>query len=216
MPYLVLEGPDGGGKTTQKALLEKSFAAAGLPHIFTREPGGTPVGDAIRKVLLEGDVNKMDALTEIMLFSAQRHELVRQVVQPALEQDKWVISDRCFLSTYVFQGYGGGQDKELIMQLTEIALGNFFPDLILILDVPPEVSLSRKVTQAQATGLTEMRMEEKGDAYHARNYQGYQDYAAANQQTTALIKAQGTPAEVHTRIIETLNSRYGINLPLSA
>jgi dTMP kinase len=216
MPYIVLEGPDGGGKTTQKTLLERSFAAAGLPHLFTREPGGTPVGDAIRKVLLEGDVNKMDALTEIMLFSAQRHELVRQVVQPALERGTWVVSDRCFLSTYVFQGYGGGQNKQLIMQLTEIALGTFFPDLILILDVPPEVSLSRKVSQAQATGLTEMRMEEKGDAYHARNYQGYHDYAAANPQTTTLIQAGGTPAEVHARIIQTLNTRYSLNLPLSA
>ncbi|PIZ31814.1 MAG: dTMP kinase [Alphaproteobacteria bacterium CG_4_10_14_0_8_um_filter_53_9] len=211
MPYIVLEGPDGAGKTTQIALLKKALAASQHPHVFTREPGGTPIGDELRALLLEGKVDKMDAITEMFILTASRHELARQVIRPALKKGEIVISDRCFLSTYVFQGYGGGQDKEVIKTLTHIAMEETMPDLILILDLTPEEGLRRKQAQVEE-GLKETRMEDKGEAYHRRNYQGYMDYARENPETTALIKASDIAENVHKAIIETLNTHFGLGL----
>lgn len=209
--YIALEGPDGSGKSTQMKMLVRAFEEAGLPFVQIREPGATEVGKQIREILLTGACDKLDATTEALLFSADRRHTILTVVRAALAKGEFVLSDRTFLSTMVFQCYGGTVPLAIVETLTAIAVEETRPDLQVILDLPVELSLNRKAPQFQA-GLDENRMESKGDEYHRRNREGYLMEAAKHPQTYAVIDAVGTPAEVHGRIIETINARLGLSL----
>ncbi|MFZ2586865.1 MAG: dTMP kinase [Alphaproteobacteria bacterium] len=209
--YIALEGPDGAGKTTQMKMLVEALKLAHVPFINIREPGATDVGKKIREILLTGDANKLDATTEALLFSADRRHTILTLVRPALAAGKWVLSDRTFLTTLVFQGYGGGLSLEMLKQLTAIAVEDTRPHLQIVLDLPVNESLNRKAPQFQA-GLDENRMESKGDAYHQRNRDGYHAEVAKHPDHYALVDARGTHHEVHARIVEALNTKLGLTL----
>ncbi|MFH0911215.1 MAG: dTMP kinase [Planctomycetota bacterium] len=168
--FLAIEGPDGGGKTTQAGLLAEHLRKAGREVVPVREPGGTPLGERVRALLLEEDFSGMDVRTELFLFMAARAELVRQVIRPALARGAAVLSDRFLLSTLVYQGLAGGLPLEEVRVAGRTATGGLAPDLTLVLDVPAEVGLARLKRAPD-------RMEEKGLAFHRAIRQGYLDLA---------------------------------------
>ncbi len=209
--YIALEGPDGAGKSTQMDLLQKAFQQAGIGHIRIREPGATDVGKQIRQILLTGSGDKLDVVTEGLLFSADRRHTIRTLVRPALAEGKWVLSDRTYLSSMVFQCYGDTVPLATLEELTTIAVEDTRPHLQIILDLPVEIGLGRKEVQASA-GLTETRFEGKGVDYHQRIRNGYLTEARKHADRYAVVSAEGTPAEVHARIVAAVNERLGVGL----
>ncbi len=145
--FIVLEGCEGGGKSTAIATVHNFLVAQGIAEdkiIHTREPGGTPIAEKIRTILKENDpTDKMAVKTELLLMYAARAQLVETVIKPALANDCYVIGDRHDLSSLAYQGSGRGIDKQLIAEIRSIVLGDFKPDITIILDLPPEVGLAR-------------------------------------------------------------------------
>ena len=139
---IVFEGAEGAGKTTQIRLIADRLTAAGIPVIAVREPGGTPVGDAIREIVLESDHHMNDA-AEALLFMASRAELIGREVLPALAKGSVVLLDRFFLSTYAYQIVGRGLPEEEVRAANRLATGGLVPDLTLLLDVAPAEGLGR-------------------------------------------------------------------------
>lgn len=140
--FIVLEGPDASGKSTQLRLLSQALAARGIPVLTTREPGGTPLGQKLREILLDPK-SRMRPLTELLLMVADRHEHVEEVIKPALARGQWVLCSRYTLSTLAYQGRGRGLSIELIQELNKLATGGLEPDYVFLLDLPPQVALKR-------------------------------------------------------------------------
>jgi dTMP kinase len=209
--YIALEGPDGAGKTTQMRALADSFAAANLEFALVREPGATDVGKQLREILLTGHADKLDGVTEALLFSADRRHTIRTIVRPALTEGKYVLSDRTYLTTLVFQGHGRGLSLPMLETLTNFAIEDTRPHLMLVLDLPVNVGLARK-DPLFAEGLTESRMESIGTEFHTKNRAGYLDQVAKNPDTHQLINAAQTPKAVHTDILAAINTRFNLNL----
>ena len=209
--YIALEGPDGAGKTTQMKALADSFAAAELDFTLVREPGATDVGKQLREILLTGHADKLDGVTEALLFSADRRHTIRTIVRPALEAGTYVLSDRTYLTTFVFQGYGRSLSLPMLETLTDFAIESTRPDLMLVLDLPVNVGLARK-DPLFAEGLTESRMESIGTEFHTKNRAGYLEQVAKHPDTHQIINAAQTPAEVHTDILKAINTKFNLNL----
>jgi len=140
--FVVLEGPDASGKSTQLKLLSQELSRRGVPHVTTREPGGTELGKELRQLLLDPG-RPMRPLTELLLMVADRHEHVEEVIRPALREGKWVLCSRYTLSTLAYQGYGRGVDLALLRQLNDLATGGLEPDYVFLLDLPPQVAYER-------------------------------------------------------------------------
>jgi dTMP kinase len=164
--FLVLDGPDGGGKTTQAATLAEWLRARGLDVVTCRDPGGTPLGDRLRAVLLDRDSVSFGLRSEMLLYMASRAQLVEEVVRPALARGRVVISDRFLLANIVYQGYAGGLGMAEVGRVGMAATGGLLPDLTLILDVPPGVARAR-------VGRARDRMEDRPEKYHARVRAGF-------------------------------------------
>ena len=169
--FITLEGGEGAGKSTQLQRLKGWLEARGRKVVGTREPGGSPGAEMIRKLLVEGPTERWDGTTEALLHFAARHEHLRSTVWPALEHGEWVLSDRFADSTVAYQGYGHGLDGAVFEQLYQIAVGDFRPDLTLILDLPIEQGLAR----AGRRRGTETRYESLPREFHARVRQGFLD-----------------------------------------
>src|SRR6185436_4631396 len=140
--FIVFDGPDGSGKGTQLQLLAEKLTAAGLQVVRAKDPGGTPIGDRIRSVLLDFDLSTMDVRCETFLFMASRAQLISEVIEPALKASKVVLCDRFISSTCAYQG-AAGYDPQRIIELGRLAVGNTWPQLTIILDVPPEEGFRR-------------------------------------------------------------------------
>jgi dTMP kinase len=143
MTFIVLEGPDGAGKSRLSRALAERLRAAGKDVVELREPGSTPLGEHLRRLLLDPAVGHLDALTEAFLFSAGRAEMVRSVIRPALAAGRVVLLDRWFWSTLAYQGGGGGVPLDLLERISEAATAGLRPDLILLLDLAPSVAAAR-------------------------------------------------------------------------
>jgi len=141
--FITVEGIEGVGKTTNIDFIHQQLLAAGREVVLTREPGGTPLGEAVRKLLLDPEYTGMDSTCELQLMFAARAEHLARVITPALEKGQWVLCDRFTDATYAYQGGGRGIDTEIIARLEELVQGDFRPDLTLLLDVPVEVGLAR-------------------------------------------------------------------------
>jgi dTMP kinase len=201
--FITFEGGEGTGKSTQLRLLADSLREEGVMVVTTREPGGSPGAEAIRALLVNGEVERWDGIAEALLhFAARRDHLVR-TVWPALERGHWVISDRFADSTLAYQGFGHGLDPEVIASLYRVAVGHFAPDLTLVLDLPVEKGLER----AGSRGGTEDRYERMGLGFHQRLRQGFLGIAASNPLRCAVIDAAGSQDQVHRDVWATVRAR---------
>ncbi|MGY8798669.1 MAG: dTMP kinase [Longimicrobiales bacterium] len=197
--FIVLEGGDGVGKSTQAVLLSSFMDARGIPHVLTREPGGTPVGEAIREILLGRADFDMPAETELLLMLAARATFVRDVVRPALAEGKVVLADRFSLSTLAYQGYGRGLDLGDVREAIRIATGGLDADLYVVLDLPAGEGTARQ----QRDGMQPDRIEQAGDSFLSRVREGYLELSES-EGTVRTVSARGKPEEVHIRIREAL------------
>jgi dTMP kinase len=199
--FITFEGPDGSGKSTQIERLARVLASAGRPVITTREPGGTPLGEAIRGLLLGASGEGMRADTEVLLFCAARGELVDRVVAPALAQGRTVLCDRFADATVVYQGSGRGVDARWIAELNERATRGLSPDLTVLLDLPVEVGLTRKQSSAWN------RLDGAGLAFHERVRQGYLALASAEPERWVVVRAHQPPEQVAEEILAAVTER---------
>jgi dTMP kinase len=190
--FITLEGPDGSGKTTQIRLLHEALVAAGYDVLLTREPGGTAIGDQIRTVLHDVTNVELVATAEILLYSASRAQLVAQVIRPALAAGKLVLCDRYADSTMAYQGYGRELDLEALRAITHFATGGLKPDLTVLLDLEPEVGLSRR----QVGGGELNRMDQQKLDFYQRMRQGYMALAAEEPERWIRVDASGPVKEV--------------------
>lgn len=202
--FITLEGPEGAGKTLQAERLLAALAARGLPARLTREPGGTPLGERIRALLLERDPNggagnAIDARADALLFNAARAQLVAEVIRPAIEAGEIVVCARFADSTLAYQGYGAGLPLDELRAIATVATGDLVPDLTLLLDVPPEVGLGRKSDEARN------RFESAFDLdFHARVRAGFLELASLEPVRWRVIDAARDADTVSSEVLETV------------
>lgn len=204
--FITFEGVDGSGKSTQLRLLLEYLTERGVPHLFTREPGGTPIAEQIREVLLSPRNRGMSVITEALLFAASRAEHVSRTIRPALEEGRVVICDRFVDSSLVYQGVAGGLPLEFLEQINQMATGALRPHRTIVLDLPPESAIARrKASEAD-------RIEEKALEYHELVRQGYLDLARAEPRRVKVVDAsrsvEEVQAEIRALVDEVLPRRY--------
>ncbi len=176
--FITFEGPEGSGKSTQARLLAERLRAAGHMVTLTREPGGTPVGRAIRAIWDDPALSEIVPMTDLLLICADRAQHVRTLIRPALERGEIVISDRYADSTRAYQGAGSGLDAETIETLLRIATDGLTPDLTLLLDLPAAEGLRRRQAASQSGAAKLDRLDQRDLAYHERVRAGYLALAA--------------------------------------
>ena len=180
--FLSLDGPDGGGKSTQFRRLVEGLRAAGIPTTEAVDPGGTELGLKLRELLLFGRSITMGTRAEALLFMASRAELVERVIRPALARGEVVVTDRYLLANVVYQGHAGGLPPAELWAVGHFATGGVLPDLSLVFDVPPEVARARRTAKAD-------RIEARGDEYHAAVRAGFLAEAGENPAGVRVIDA---------------------------
>ncbi|MFN8983058.1 MAG: dTMP kinase [Alphaproteobacteria bacterium] len=203
--FITLEGGEGAGKSTQARRLALALAAAGVPVLRTREPGGAPGAERIRDLLLSP--GSWDSLTEAMLHFAARREHVVRSIRPMLEAGAWVICDRFADSTLAYQGAGQGLAYETWARLCGLTLEGLQPDLTLILDLPVEAGLARAGARSAAD-----RYEKLGADFHARIRAGFADIARREPARCVVLDAARDAEAVYAAIAETLRQRLGAKL----
>ena len=186
--FIVFEGGDGSGKSTQARSLLRRLRRRGVKVLRTHEPGGTPLGQSLRRLLKSGEA--MTPVSELMLFEAARAQLVQNVIRPFLEQGGVVIADRFTSSTMTYQGYGRGLDRELIDRLNREATGGLEPDLTVFLDLPVETALARK------GGGSGDNFDDAPVDFHRRIHRGYSALAAADPGGWLVLDGQRPPEEL--------------------
>ena len=193
--FITFDGGEGAGKSTQIRLLAARLIEHGEEVVTTREPGGTPTAEAIRRVLLSGLAEKLGAEGEAVLFAAARADHVDQVIAPALKDGKWVLCDRFFDSTRVYQGIAGGADAGLLNALERVAVNSAWPDLTIIIDVPPDVGLARAVKRGGAEASPD-RFERDDIAIHEQRREAF--LAIARRDPARCVVVDGTASEAAT------------------
>ncbi len=207
---IVIDGVDGSGKGEQTRRLHQMMLDQGLPCILTREPGGSPAAEDVRNLLVNGEPDKWDSMTELLLMYAARRAHLRDTILPALQRGDWVISDRFADSSRAFQGIAGELGLECVEQLHQLTLGDFHPDLVCILDIDETVALAR----AEARGTGEDRFEKKGKEYHQKVRSAFRMIAASDKQQYELIDASGSIQQVNEKIVNIINQRFNLNLAI--
>lgn len=188
--FITLEGPEGSGKSTQIKRLAKRLEAMGYPVVTTREPGGTPIGDQIRHVLMRMENKELQPRTEILLFLAARAQLVEQVIKPALLDGKIILCDRYGDSTLAYQGYGHGLDLEQLREMLDFATDHLKPDLTILLDLDVKTGLMRKKAEDEWNRLDAYEV-----LFHERVREGYLKLAHAEPERWQIVDAsQGIDA----------------------
>jgi dTMP kinase len=200
--FLTLEGGEGTGKSTQQTLLATALRTAGLDVVATREPGGTPGGDAIRNLLLAPSA-QWSPLSEVMLHSAARREHLDRLIKPALARGAWVICDRYADSTMAYQGYGLGVDRTLVADAYRIVAGNLFPDLTFVLDLAVEAARLRRLDRKGSID----RYEAMEAGFHERVRQGFLEIAREAPQRCVVIEAGATAHAVTASILRSVAER---------
>lgn len=198
--FIVFEGIDGVGKTTQIGLLHELLTAAGHRVLSTREPGGTRIGELIRGMLLDARYREMTGEAEALLYVAARAQFVREVVNPALAAGRVVLSDRYTDSTLAYQGYGRGIDLTSLRQMNYLATGGLRPALTILMDLPVDTALARR------EGTDADRLEQQSRDFYHRVRRGYLELAAVEPQRYLVLSADGTPSEVAEAIRERVES----------
>jgi dTMP kinase len=198
--FITLEGGEGCGKSTQAKRLKAALERCGIEVLLTREPGGTPLAEKIRSLLKDENADPPCDRSELLLFLAARAQLVKNVIRPALDAGKWVISDRFSDSTLAYQGYGRELPLDFLVAANNFACDALKSDLTLLLDVPPEIALGRMRSREAATGTSADRIELAGAEFHARLRQGFLDLAEKEKDRFSVIDASGNEDEVWSEI----------------
>jgi dTMP kinase len=205
--FITFEGGEGAGKSTQIRRLAERLAEHGVRVVETREPGGTPAAEAIRKVLLSGAAKSLGPEAEALLFAAARADHVDRLIRPSLDAGDWVLCDRFFDSTRVYQGEIGGVDPELLDTLDRVAVGSRRPDLTLVLDAPAEVGLDRVSARLARSGEAPDRFEGEAMSLHERRRKAYLDVAARAPDRCVVIDADRDEAAVADDIWRVVTAR---------
>lgn len=205
--FITFEGGEGAGKTTQILRLTEWLTSSGLKVTRTREPGGSPGAEEIRKLLVEGAVDRWSATTEVLLHFAARRDHLEKTIKPALEAGHWVLCDRFVDSTMAYQGYGHELGRDIIEQLQEIVIADNLPDLTFIFDIDPKVGLARAATRAGG----EDRYESMVLAFHERLRAGFLDIAAKAPGRCAVIDANRPQGDIETELRRLVTERLQLD-----
>jgi dTMP kinase len=208
--FITLEGGEGAGKSTQARRLADALETLGLKTLVTREPGGSPGAEQIRKLIVEGEGGRWDPIAETLLLYAARADHVTRLIGPALLRGEWVISDRFSDSTFAYQGGGRGVPRETIRRIDAAVLDDFKPDLTLILDLPVEVGLARAEARAQMVKSAETRFESLDRDFHERMRQTFLDIARRHGDRCRIIDALGSKDEVAAAILSAAKARFDL------
>lgn len=220
--FVVLDGPDGSGKSTQFEKLSRFLSSHDLEVCEVREPGGTKIGELLRDILLDRAHENMDLRCEMLLYMASRAQLVRERIRPALKRNAVVLADRFVSSTIAYQGYAGGMSLNQIDAVTRVAIGHTKPDLYLILDVDEDTASQRmhgkvkprkydQCALAQSSLFAD-RMELLGLEFQRKVRDGYRNQALEQPDTYNIIDASGNELNVFKFIIESLRRKFGTTL----
>lgn len=206
--FITVEGGEGTGKSTQVKLLEEYLSSKGIDVVITREPGGTEIGTELRRLLCTGDKDKFDPIAEALLYYADRRIHLQQKVWPALEKGSWVISDRFADSTMAYQYYGYNKrvPKKILEDLYNISVGDFYPDLTLILDIDPQIGLSRSMVKNSHYEEQEIRFESRKLDFHNNLRNGFLEIAkTANRYV--VLNAEQSVHDLHSDIVKVVDER---------
>lgn len=210
--FITFEGGEGTGKSTQINLLSEYLQQKGEDVITSKEPGGTEVGQDIRKLLVCGDKDKFDAVAEALLYFADRHIHLTKKIWPAMEKGTIVLSDRFADSTFAYQYYGYNKrvSKETLDNLYKIAVGDFKPDLTIILDIDPKIGLARSFNKAKTMEIKELRFEGRELEFHDNLREGFLEIARVEPDRCVVLDANKSIEELHKDIIKVINDRLGL------
>ena len=206
--FITLEGIEGSGKTTQARHIVEFLQSKGHACVATREPGGTRIGKQIRALLLDPESSDMDPMTELLLYTADRAQHVKQLILPLLSAGKAVLCDRYYDATVVYQGYARGLDIGLIRGLHKLILKDLKPDITILLDLPPEEGLARAWKQINSGTRTdiESRFEKETLAFHEKVRSGYLELARLEPERFRVIDASKSESQVRKEILSILSS----------
>lgn len=204
--FITFEGGEGAGKSTQVALLAERLRLAGHDVITTREPGGTPGAMHIRRLLVEGSVDRWEPFSELLLHNAARHEHVQKTIAPALAAGKWVICDRFADSTMAYQGQAQNVDRSFVVRVNRAAAGDIWPDLTIVLDLAVADGLAR----ARKRSDVEDRYERMGTAFHERIRHAFLEIANDEPYRCRVIEAAGATDQVAAKVWDTVQTRLSI------
>ncbi len=205
--FVSIEGADGAGKTTQAYMLKERLESERYKVFLTREPGGTPIGEEIRNILLNPHFKEMSVPTEILLYSAARAQLVTELIRPYLEKGYVVITDRYLDSSIVYQGLAGGEKLEMIRDTNIWATGGVLPDMTFLLDIDAEHGLQR--LERKGEGLIPFhkdRMEQKELEFHRKVQEGFLLLASQERKRFVILNAEKEPQKVHEQLWDRLQS----------
>jgi dTMP kinase len=205
---ITCEGIEGSGKSTQILHLAKHLRGQGREVVVTREPGGCPIADAIRRILLDPSNQKLCATAELLLYAAARAQHVEEVIRPALSKETIVLCDRYIDATIAYQGFGRGLDLTLIQELNQVASSGLLPDLTLLFDLPVTTGLSRALARNAVAVEDEGRFEAESLAFHERVRAGYLQSASQEERFT-IIDATGSPEQVTERMTHIVDTYLG-------
>lgn len=210
--FISLEGIDGSGKTTEIKFLRQYFETKGIDCVFTREPGGTEIGAQMREILLNPANTVLEPYSELLLYVADRIQHINEVILPALNAGKWVVCDRYFDATMVYQGYARGLDFEIMRELHRTMCRNLYPELTVVFDLEPELGLRRALGDIAhgARGNEESRFEMEKLDFHKKIRNGYLDLAERDPIRFRVIDASGTPETVHELFMAELKDYMNI------
>jgi dTMP kinase len=199
--FVVLEGLDGCGKSTQARRLAERLRRLGRDVLHAREPGGTPAGERIRALLLDPALGEIEPLTEVLLYQAARAELTARVIRPALGRGAVVVCERWHYATSAYQGAAGGAPAEDVRRSSALATGGLEPDRAVLLDAPAE-ALDRRLSRPRD------RIESRGGTYRERVAAGFRALFAADPQRMRVVEALGTPDDVEARVWEAVRDLF--------
>jgi dTMP kinase len=205
--FITFEGPEGSGKSTQIQRVGAWYREQGRECVVTKEPGGTPIGDRIRAILLDSAAAGMDATTELLLYAASRRQHVMEVIRPARARGVAVFCDRYTDATLAYQGYGRLLDLDRLQTLNQWATDGLQPDLTLLFDIDEATGLARAHARNAEMTVDEGRFEAEDLRFHRRVREGYLTMAAAEPQRFAVIDGSGAIDEVFARTLDTLRAR---------
>jgi len=206
--FITFEGPEGSGKSTHSRLLAAYLREQGIEVVLTREPGGTPTGESIRRLLQQDGAGEIPVpRAEVLLFLASRAQHVDRLIRPALEHGAWVLCDRFDDSTLAYQGYGRGFDIGELRALNHFATDGLKPDLTLLLDVPPETSRERVLTRQVHTSAEPDRIEREADVFHRRLRNGFLELSRREPDRFVVLETMGEQDQVAEEIREAVIQR---------